>query len=743
MNRSAGNVREPHDDILVIDSDADIKDYIHSSCGSDEEEGFDSNIASTELKQYKPDYPVETCDGSPGRIRQRVVKENEVNDRFSLNTCPAEIKQRKYNDSTKVCNNSEEQFCHRTVKKEDTGTSELDSNGNLQFKSLILGYHTSFTNIYANYNCYHLCLILALILRLVLVIFSVWQDTVRWPDGQLRFTDVDYDVFSDAAQAFVAGENIYIERPTYRYSPLIAVFLAPGYWLFSDGKYSVTDRKEVNISSDFVDLSVEPQFRSSKHITLPSLARLWGKLLFITADLICGCIQYRIIQDKQFLNSLPNPNTVNRNKKIRRSSISFNADQLALYLVSFSWLFNPVTSVVSARGNADGLQSCVVLACLCCILNRRIIPAGFLYGLSIHLRIFPIIYAPSIYLWLTMTDNSHNKDNQKKNETSTQQSQSVFSILFKLPNRNHYLFGISCLLSLTILTGLCYLYFGGMLFLQQAYFYHFTRSDFKHNFAPHFLSVYLLSGKKWIAEKQTLPIYDLRQWLNNAWNDLSTLIAYWGDINSGGYSYSIWNLLLKNLSTPVVLERLFNVTSIIPCIILIPCLSFKLYSNISLCWFALTYMFVTFNRVCTAQYFLWSICLLPVALADIRLPSSITPYRAIVQNLMLWFGSQGIWLASAYALEMCTLQKPFLNHIIWIIVWIASLNFFACNIFILSRLISWRNRSLSNNHQEISSSEVINYKTTVSPIVDSTITVTTNTTTTTYQTYRISNKKIL
>lgn len=130
-------------------------------------------------------------------------------------------------------------------------------------------------------------------------------------------------------------------------------------------------------------------------------------------------------------------------------------------------------------------------------------------------------------------------------------------------------------------------------------------------------------------------------------------------------------------------------------------------------------------------------------MADIRLPSSITPYRAIVQNLMLWFGSQGIWLASAYALEMCTLQKPFLNHIIWIIVWIASLNFFACNIFILSRLISWRNRSLSNNHQEISSSEVINYKTIVSPIIDSTITVTTNTTTTTYQTYRISNKKIL
>ncbi|CAH8518680.1 unnamed protein product [Schistosoma rodhaini] len=531
MNCSVRNVNEPYDDIIVIDSDVDNKSYIHSSDGSDEEEGFDSNIASNELRQDKLDYPVKTCNNSQGRIRQREVKEKKVEDSFSLKTCPAEMKQRKYNDSTKACDNSEEQSCHETVENKDTDTSKLDSDGNIhQFKYSISGYHTSSTNMYTNYNYYHVCLILALILRLVLVIFSVWQDTVRWPDGQLRFTDVDYDVFSDAAQAFVAGKNLYIERPTYRYSPLIAVLLAPGYWLFSDGQYSVSDKKEVNISSEFVDVSVEPHFRSSKHITVPSLARLWGKLIFITADLICGCIQYKIIQNKQFLNSLPNPNTVNQNKKIHRGSISFNSNQLALYLVSFSWLFNPVTSVVSARGNADGLQSCFVLACLWCILNRRIIPAGFLYGLCIH--------------------------------------------------------------------------------------------------------------------------------------------------------------------------------------------------------------------VCTAQYFLWSICLLPVALADIHLPSSITPYRAIVQNLMLWFGSQGIWLASAYALEMCTLKGSFLNHIIWIIVWTASLNFFACNIFILFRLISWRNRSLSDHYQEVSSSKIINYKAVVSPIIDSTVAVATNTNMT-YQKYRISNKKTL
>ncbi|CAH8479587.1 unnamed protein product [Schistosoma turkestanicum] len=698
MNCSAGNVSEPYDDIIVIDGDYDNNNTINSSCDSDEEERFDLNISSTEWEQNKPDYSVETCHDSQGQIRQRMVKKQEVDNSFDLNKCSAKLKQSEH-DSVETCHNSEERNGLGMMKREDIDTSKPHSDGNIhRLQSITLEYLTSFTNTCTNYDCYQLYFILALILRLVLVVFSIWQDTVRWPDGQLRYTDVDYDVFSDAAQAFVAGKNIYIERPTYRYSPLIAVFLAPGYWLFSDGNYSATDDEKVGVSSKFVGKSVEPHLRSLKNVTVHSFAHLWGKFIFIMADLICGYLQYKIIQHKTFVDNVPNSNTVviNQNKKIQPNSISSNTNQLALYLVSFSWLFNPVTAIVSTRGNADSLQSCFVLACLWCILKHRIIAAGFLYGLCIHLRIYPIIYAPSIYLWLMMIEMRHDKDNPKQSKLSTQSQSILFSMIFKLPTRNHFIFGISCLLSLVILTGLGYLYFGGMLFLQQAYFYHFTRSDFKHNFAPHFLSVYLLSGQKWIAEKQTLPIYNLRQWLNNAWNDFSTLLAYWGNTDNVGYSYLIWDLLLKNLGAPDVLERLFNVTSIIPCIILIPCLSFKLYSNMSLCWFVLTYMFVTFNRVCTVQYFLWILCLLPVALADIRLPLNISPYYAVVQNLMLWFGSQGIWLASAYALEMCTLQGAMLNHIIWIFVWIASLNFFACNIFILYRLISWRNKSSSN-----------------------------------------------
>ncbi|TNN18015.1 GPI mannosyltransferase 1 [Schistosoma japonicum] len=740
----ATNYCEPYDDIVVIDDDADKKDNVNLICDNYPIVEHERLNLETDLKQDKSDYLVDECHNFQLQIRQRMVKNKDEDDTSNLNTYTDEMRQKKSNDSGKIYYNSKDRICQKMIKNEDPDNHELHTDENNHDKSIPVTheFHSSCTSTSTNYDCYHLCFILAIILRLLLVVFSVWQDTVRWPDGQLRFTDVDYDVFSDAAQALVAGRNIYVDRPTYRYSPLIAILLAPGYWLFFDDNYSMANKKESNVSSNLPGILVEPYSQSLKDTTsIPHVAHLWGKLIFIMADIICGCIQYKIIRDKQLLDNVPNPNPNNKNKEIMQNSVSLNANQLALCLVAFGWLFNPVTAVVSVRGNADALQSCFVLACLWCIMKQHIVSAGLLYGLCIHLRIYPIIYAPSIYLWLMVT--SHNGDSSKKDKTSLHQSKSTFSILMKLPNRNHFLFGISCSFSLVTLTGLCYLYFGGMLFLQQAYFYHFTRLDFKHNFAPHFLSVYLLSGQKWIAVRQTMPVYDLRQWLNNAWKDLSTLITYWSDTTSSGYSHLVWNLFTAYISSPEFLHRLFNVISIMPCVILIPCLSFKLYSNMSLCWFVLTYVFVTFNRVCTSQYFLWSLCLLPIALADIRLPSNITPYYAVVQNLLLWFGSQGIWLASAYALEMCTLRGAFLNHIIWIVVWVASLNFFACNILVLSRFIRWRSKSSLRIH-EVSSPEIIsNDDTNITsfshpPVIDSSFTTTY---TTNCQKYHVYDKK--
>lgn len=108
----------------------------------------------------------------------------------------------------------------------------------------------------------------AICLRVGLFAFSVWQDTTRWPDGQLRFTDVDYDVFTDASKALVAGRDIYEARPTYRYSPLIAALLAPGHLAF----------RWLRLKSSYYPA-----------------AYAFGKMIFILADIFCALLQRRII----------------------------------------------------------------------------------------------------------------------------------------------------------------------------------------------------------------------------------------------------------------------------------------------------------------------------------------------------------------------------------------------------------------------------------------------------------------
>ncbi|KAK8940953.1 GPI mannosyltransferase 1 [Platanthera zijinensis] len=62
------------------------------------------------------------------------------------------------------------------------------------------------------------------IVRLFLLIYGEWQDTHM----EVRYTDVDYFVFSDAAAMVATGKSPF-ERSTYRYSPLLAFLLVPNF----------------------------------------------------------------------------------------------------------------------------------------------------------------------------------------------------------------------------------------------------------------------------------------------------------------------------------------------------------------------------------------------------------------------------------------------------------------------------------------------------------------------------------
>lgn len=177
----------------------------------------------------------------------------------------------------------------------------------------------------------------ATLLRVVFLLYGLWQDA----NSPMKYTDIDYFVFTDAARFISRGQSPYA-RDTYRYTPLLAWMIYPTTW---PGTFWFSS----------------------------------GKVLFAVGDVVAGWMMYRILREYRGLE---------KERALKFASI---------------WLLNPMVATISTRGSSEGLLGVFVTALLWAVLARKTVLAGMLLGFAVHFKIYPFIYAASIVWWLDDT----------------------------------------------------------------------------------------------------------------------------------------------------------------------------------------------------------------------------------------------------------------------------------------------------------------------------------------------------
>lgn len=397
---------------------------------------------------------------------------------------------------------------------------------------------------------------LSAIFRVILIIYGEWQDSHM----EVRYTDVDYLVFSDAASLMASGESPY-KRTTYRYSPLLAFLLIPN----------------------------------------SIIHRSWGKFLFSASDLLASVFIHSILT----LRKVP--------------------EDQCMYSVVV-WLFNPFTFTIGTRGNCEPIVCAIILWIIICLLKGNVLQAAFWYGLVVHFRIYPIIYVLPIILVLDPLffrsglkpklqnwSSSQDKTPQSSNKVTDQYD--LRKALKTVFSKERVMFGLVSGAVFLSCTGL-FFYLYRWEFLHEALLYHLTRTDPRHNFSIYFYHIYLHYEREFL-----------------------------------------------------IVEKLI---SFLPQFIVQMVLIFRFAQDLPFCFFMQTVAFVAFNKVVTAQYFVWFFCLLPLILPW----SNMKLKWEGLSCILVWIGAQLHWLMWGYLLEFKGIN-------VFLQLWLAGLLFLAVNTFVL------------------------------------------------------------
>jgi phosphatidylinositol glycan class M len=387
---------------------------------------------------------------------------------------------------------------------------------------------------------------IGLFLRLALA----WALPLFLDDGRLlpgvSYTDIDYLVFTDAAQYLQSGQSPY-DRHTYRYTPFLAALLAK----------------------------------------LPS--KEGGRYIFCLADALCGWIIL-----------------VLRRSQRRQQQIS--SDGLWVQLAdSLWWLYNPLAINICTRGSSESLMVLLPVLLTYWIAtnherqtrytsptdgDRRDTPAtilqafwaGICHGLAIHSKLYPVIYTLSYMAYFATpprvvanvpaprSAKIHSSFPWTNPRKLLRLAKLWFHRLFLAAPFLPIIFLVTATLTFASLTWLAVDKYGEAA-LQEGLLYHFSRVDHRHNYSMYWYWIYLARARA---------------------SDAAAAMPLLSPSDDAAIVGTVPTSSLATMGRLLLLPQAF----------LLACSSLGLAPNpnqLGLALFVQTYIFVTHNKVITAQ----------------------------------------------------------------------------------------------------------------------------------------------
>ena len=326
-------------------------------------------------------------------------------------------------------------------------------------------------------------------------------------------------------------------------------------------------------------------------------------------------------------------------------------------------MYNPLAINICTRGSAESFV--VVLPVLLTVLllvngsNERstmrniigrVIAAGIMHGIAIHSKLYPVIYTVSFMAYISYQEHGCAWKSALQPLPSGE-----MPFPWTNPGRLFNLIGLwiqrllltpssvlFLVISLSTFGGLTYLAVLGYgdKALEEGFLYHFSRVDHRHNYSMHWYWIYLARGR--IAQ---------------------SLSASAAGSSSASSSFAAMAWIGRVLLLPQAVLLLYVSLGVAP-------------YDLSLALFVQTFLFVAHNKVITAQYFTWYLCLLPLCSGRIQWNS-----RRMKVSLAYLGASVVTWLGSAFCLEMQGMP-------VHLLVWLASVNFFAANVNLLGAILN-------------------------------------------------------